>query len=160
MSSMVVVASESAPADWILNTQFGLLQECNSERRFSVGKEVRYGHYDLRLGCHAPVEHRSRPRAFRPAGSRSSSAGSVDDQAITARSWYLQRVTLVSWRERKAICFFSRFKRLYSARASALVDPQSMRRRVESPRAISLSRSWSPTFAPATKSALELAGRT
>jgi hypothetical protein len=45
-------------------------------------KEDRYGHYDLRLGRHAPGAHRPRPQAFRPAGSRTSSVGSVDDQTI------------------------------------------------------------------------------
>jgi hypothetical protein len=47
-------------------------------------KGDRYGHYDLRLGRHATRAHRPRPQAFRPAGSRTSSVGSVDDQAIAA----------------------------------------------------------------------------
>jgi hypothetical protein len=37
---------------------FGLLQKSYSRSRFLAGKEVHYGHYDLRLGCYAPEEHR------------------------------------------------------------------------------------------------------
>ena len=52
---------------------------------YVVGRKGdRYGHYNLRLGRHAPRAHRPRPQAFRPAGSRTSSVGSVDDQAIAA----------------------------------------------------------------------------
>jgi hypothetical protein len=52
---------------------------------YVVGRKGdRYGHYDLRLGRHAPRAHRPRPQASRLAGSRTSSVGSVDDQAIAA----------------------------------------------------------------------------
>jgi hypothetical protein len=52
---------------------------------YVVGRKGdRYGHYNLRLGRHAPRAHRPRPQASRPAGSRTSSVGSVDDQAIAA----------------------------------------------------------------------------
>ena len=54
---------------------------------YVVGRKGdRYGHYNLRLGRHAPRAHRPRPQASRPAGSRTSSVGSVDDQAIASGS--------------------------------------------------------------------------
>jgi hypothetical protein len=61
------------------NTLLGLFSA------YLVGRKGdRYGHYNLRLGRHAPRAHRPRPQASRPAGSRTSSVGSVDDQAIAA----------------------------------------------------------------------------
>ncbi len=58
---------------------------------YVVGRKGdRYGHYDLRLGRHAPRAHRPRPQTSRPAGSRASSVGSIDDQAIATARTFLQ----------------------------------------------------------------------
>lgn len=101
------VTSDSAPTDWASPTPFGPLQESYSERRLFPRKEVRHGHYDIRLGCRAPVEHRSRPHAFRPTGSRATSAGSVDDQAITARKLTFAEGNLASLGDGNAVCFLA-----------------------------------------------------
>jgi hypothetical protein len=61
------------------NSPFGLFARLLFTAYIVDRKGDRYGHYNLRLGCHAPQERRRRSHAFRPAGSRASSAGSVDD---------------------------------------------------------------------------------